>query len=98
MRLWPLRDGEQMLTYSLGFLKVQGAAYHSIKNYRAVVHKSQNFNREQRFVGHSSNMRTLTAQFKPIVQHDRDPNYRTMFFSRRVLDGTPLLGIPFRFS
>ena len=45
-----------MLTYSLGFLKVQGAAYHSIKNYRAVVHKSQNFNRERRFVGHSSNM------------------------------------------
>ncbi|WP_371424990.1 hypothetical protein [Tardiphaga sp.] len=83
-----------MLTYSLGFLKVHGAAYHPIKNYRAVVLKSQNFNRERRFVGHSSNMRTKITQFKPLAYYDRGPIQPHNVFSMGEFSmETPLLGI-----
>ncbi len=56
-----------MLPYSLGFFEVHRVANHPIKNHRAIMLKSQNFNREWRSVGHYSNMRTKIAQFKPLV-------------------------------
>jgi len=59
-----------MLTYSLGFRKVHGATNDPIQNYRAIMLKSQNFNRR-------SASTATCASFRRIPRLHAAPRFST---------------------